>query len=107
MPVEKRDTGQVEGPGKTVPVRWLVLGLFWFSQIAATRDLTGELRRRAIGESSVRTTHIVFLPPGVDDLLGLGQRLEPVCVQDSARNVPLKLSTKALSVGFGKMVIRR
>jgi len=39
---------QIEGPGLSIPVRGLVLGLFWFSQIAlkARSDWHGWLTGR-------------------------------------------------------------
>jgi hypothetical protein len=39
----------------------------------ASRDLTGELARRPVTEGSVRTTLIIFLSPGFDQLLCLLQ----------------------------------
>jgi hypothetical protein len=30
VPVLMRETGQIEGPGKSVPLRGLEIGLFWF-----------------------------------------------------------------------------
>jgi hypothetical protein len=66
----------------------------------ASRDLTGELARRPVTERSVSTTLIIFLSPDFDQELCLLQIYEPVSVRPFTTERALKLSTKALSVGF-------
>ena len=66
----------MKGPEKQYQLDGWFLACFWFSQFAASRDLTGELSGRATGQSSVRTTNIVFQSPCFDDLFGVRQRCE-------------------------------
>src|SRR5665213_317731 len=51
------------------------------SQFAASRELTGEFAGCPLAERSVRTTLIVFFPPGMNDLFCIDQRFEPVRIQ--------------------------
>ena len=51
------------------------------SQIAASRDLTGELAGCPFSERSVRTTLIVFLPTSFDQPLRFVKIGEPVRIQ--------------------------
>ena len=43
--------------------------------------MAGEFLRCSVGESPVRTTHIIFPSPGIDELSGIFQIAEPVRVE--------------------------
>src|SRR5450631_1128954 len=70
-----------EGTSISVPSLELVIGRLGFSQIAASRDLAGELAWRPLAERSVRTTLIVFSSPSFDKPPCLVQVSEPVGIQ--------------------------
>jgi hypothetical protein len=48
----------------------------------------------------VRTTVILFLSPGCDEMLASFSFMNQWVLRHSLRKVPLELSTKALSVGL-------
>ena len=59
-------------------------------EFAANREFLGDFVRRPLPVRPVRTTLIVFLPPSLDDLRGLGQRPEPMCVQALGSQRPVE-----------------
>ncbi len=63
-------------------------------------ESTGEFGRWHFAERPVRTTLVVLHPPRLYNGSGVVERFKPVRIQASSRNVPLKASTNALSVGF-------
>jgi len=52
--------------------------------------MTGEFLRCPVGESPVRTTHIVFPSPGFDELSGILQIAEPVRVEALGAEGPVE-----------------
>src|ERR1019366_2315551 len=86
-----RVEAKCEGPSIFVPSWELVSGWFKFSQIAASRDLTGELVWCPFSKRSVRTTLIVFLSPVFDDPLCFIEIVEPVGIQALGAESPVEV----------------
>ena len=76
----------------------LVFDRFRLQPYRASRRMAGEVTWCPVTERCVRATLIVFPPPCFDELSTFLQIEEPVGFRHSPRRVPLKLSTKSLSV---------